>query len=521
MIGDKFGKWEVISEQFKKNGRYYLTCRCSCDKHTIRDVQKTYLITGKSKSCGCTNHYRVNDNMVGKRFGKLVVIKQVKSSDSNSMWLCQCDCGNEVKAKGFKLRTGHIKSCGNCDHTGEIINGIKLLEKLHGAWYKCLCPHCNSIFYQLYSKLTSGHIKSCGCKANKPIDMIGKNFGNWTVIAPADNYRFWWCECSCEKHTKKLVNGGSLRSGLSTSCGCKSINFCGSSVENEIKDYIFTLTNEIPIKKKILAGAEIDMLYTDSSIGVEYNGSAYHASINGFRNNKPTDYHLQKFICAKNMGIHLVNIFDVDWIDNREKIEGFLYDLFVDPNIILIDDCIVRIISPIEALGFCSKYSFQMNIDYFSVCYGIYYRDTLYAVMSFYKISDIEYLLADFCTMFGYYVVGGYNQLLNMFELNHDIVHLVGYSNNDYYSGKEYSDMGFSCVGQEEPTYFWCKHNEKYHYDQNQINDIIVSHPELYQEAINNNIEDVGEYIMSKFKAYKVYRSGRTKWEKHYENNIS
>ena len=164
-IGAKFGKWTVISEQFKKSGRYYLTCRCSCEKQTVRDVQKTHLICGKSTSCGCTNNYSVNADMIGKRFGNLTVIERVSSIDRNSEWLCKCDCGNIVRVKGFRLRNGITKTCGDCNHTGEIINGVVLLEKLHGAWYKCKCPKCGKEFEQLYSKIKSGHNKTCGkCK---------------------------------------------------------------------------------------------------------------------------------------------------------------------------------------------------------------------------------------------------------------------------------------------------------------------------------------------------------------------
>lgn len=164
-VGDRFGKWEVISEQFKKNGRYYLTCKCSCEKQTIRDVQKSHLVCGKSTCCGCTNSYSINRDMIGKKFGCLTVIARVDSNDRNSEWLCRCDCGKEVRVKGFRLRNGITKTCGDCDHTGETINGIELLEKLHGAWYKCKCPRCGSEFEQLYSKIKSGHNKTCGkCK---------------------------------------------------------------------------------------------------------------------------------------------------------------------------------------------------------------------------------------------------------------------------------------------------------------------------------------------------------------------
>jgi hypothetical protein len=34
--------------------------------------------------------------MEGKRFGRLTVIKFEESNKKGRIWLCKCDCGNEV-----------------------------------------------------------------------------------------------------------------------------------------------------------------------------------------------------------------------------------------------------------------------------------------------------------------------------------------------------------------------------------------------------------------------------------------
>jgi Helix-turn-helix domain len=59
----------------------------------------------------------------------------------------------------------------------------------------------------------------------KLIDLTGKQFGRWTVIqrAPAVPGKppYWFCVCDCPPKTIKMVEGGSLRRGMSTSCGCE------------------------------------------------------------------------------------------------------------------------------------------------------------------------------------------------------------------------------------------------------------------------------------------------------------
>lgn len=57
-----------------------------------------------------------NENLIGKKFGKLTVVARVSSRYNAIRWLCQCDCGNQKEIRGSKLRTERTKSCG-CSRT--------------------------------------------------------------------------------------------------------------------------------------------------------------------------------------------------------------------------------------------------------------------------------------------------------------------------------------------------------------------------------------------------------------------
>lgn len=52
------------------------------------------------------------DNLTGKRFGHLTVLKRDEKSDGKPRWLCRCDCGNEKVVSSDSLRRGRVKSCG-------------------------------------------------------------------------------------------------------------------------------------------------------------------------------------------------------------------------------------------------------------------------------------------------------------------------------------------------------------------------------------------------------------------------
>lgn len=53
-------------------------------------------------------------NLVGKKFGKLTVIgpSESRTNDGHAMWRCLCDCGNERLVSSQYLVSGKTKSCG-------------------------------------------------------------------------------------------------------------------------------------------------------------------------------------------------------------------------------------------------------------------------------------------------------------------------------------------------------------------------------------------------------------------------
>lgn len=54
-------------------------------------------------------------DIVGKKFGRLKVIKRIENKNGKSNWLCVCDCGKTVSVLGKNLTSGNTSSCG-CFH---------------------------------------------------------------------------------------------------------------------------------------------------------------------------------------------------------------------------------------------------------------------------------------------------------------------------------------------------------------------------------------------------------------------
>jgi hypothetical protein len=56
-------------------------------------------------------------NLLNKRFGRLLVIRQIQERDKYRfvLWECLCDCGNKIVLRGNTLKWGLTQSCG-CYH---------------------------------------------------------------------------------------------------------------------------------------------------------------------------------------------------------------------------------------------------------------------------------------------------------------------------------------------------------------------------------------------------------------------
>lgn len=56
-------------------------------------------------------------NLIGQRFGKLIVIATAKRSPSyHKKWICMCDCGEQSEPRESSLKSGETKSCGSGVH---------------------------------------------------------------------------------------------------------------------------------------------------------------------------------------------------------------------------------------------------------------------------------------------------------------------------------------------------------------------------------------------------------------------
>lgn len=119
------------------------------------------------------------ESLIGRRFGKLTVVKQEASSDSGQRrWLCECDCGGTCISTTKNLNSGKTTSCGckkSPDLTGKVFGKLTVLGRSErrnsrGArttpQWECRCE-CGAITYKATDTLTNPSVSMCAACAAK------------------------------------------------------------------------------------------------------------------------------------------------------------------------------------------------------------------------------------------------------------------------------------------------------------------------------------------------------------------
>lgn len=198
--GQRFGRLLVIKrdkDKNEKNKSAYWICQCDCGN--AKSIDGSSLRKGTTISCGCYMEEQrgksLLEDLVGQRFGRLIVVKQVPTLKTGKYsyprWECKCDCGETVITTSGSLRNGNIESCGclrrerhrntvTKDLSGMTFGKLTVVELDEGTskergrlYWKCICE-CGNIKVALGESLKRGFVNSCGCLISKGEEKLRK-----------------------------------------------------------------------------------------------------------------------------------------------------------------------------------------------------------------------------------------------------------------------------------------------------------------------------------------------------------
>lgn len=141
LTNKQFDYYKVLDkniEKSKNSKNIWWNCQCQCGKiftATTTDINKQ-----KAKSCGCMKSQLLSEahlqDLTGKTFGELYVLKRNKEAQKDghkkqTMYDCQCSCGNIITVERGKLISRGQSSCGCKNSIGELhINNLLSQNKI-------------------------------------------------------------------------------------------------------------------------------------------------------------------------------------------------------------------------------------------------------------------------------------------------------------------------------------------------------------------------------------------------------
>lgn len=164
-IGDKFNRWEVISEIFYKTfpsgaKAKFINCRCECGTCSTLRLGALTSPTKPSLSCGCVRSEAMVKTrkfpQIGEVFEKLTVISEGYRKNVRSWVTVQCSCGGEAfDVRVDHLRNGNTGSCGCLQreavsqaHTTHGMSGTSAYNSWQAMKDRCTNP--NNIRWDRY-----------------------------------------------------------------------------------------------------------------------------------------------------------------------------------------------------------------------------------------------------------------------------------------------------------------------------------------------------------------------------------
>ena len=148
-------RWTVLYRAQSKNKRTMWHCKCQCGAE--KDIRASYLLNGKSLSCGCYRKEKLHDIHTiliepGSVFGHLTVLgiddntTKIKNN-RYTYYRCRCDCEqhNIITVSSHYLKNSSTPSCG-CVNINTNIYKLNIVDD-HGLYGIGYCSNTENEFY--------------------------------------------------------------------------------------------------------------------------------------------------------------------------------------------------------------------------------------------------------------------------------------------------------------------------------------------------------------------------------------
>ena len=226
-----------------------------------------------------------------------------------------------------------------------------------------------------------------------------------------------------------------------------------SKGQEELEEFVKSLGFKVVRNDRgHLNGYEIDVFIPELNLGFEYNGEFFHQD-------SPKDYHKMKTEIAEKNGIHLIHIFETEWLYRQDLIKNRIKMLLGKVPSVYGRNCEVRELSVQERKDFINTWHMQGD-SCARIAIGLFNAGELVSVASFSTPrfnKKYEYELIRYCS--SKKVIGGFGKILSYFEKAYSPKSLISYADRKWVSNfnNMYTRNGFILDHISEPSFFYTK----------------------------------------------------------------
>lgn len=255
----------------------------------------------------------------------------------------------------------------------------------------------------------------------------------------------------CKKHGEFAIRYSDLINGH----GCPVCSNNISNAENEIFEMVKSYCPDaVHNDKTVIEPLELDIYVPSLRIGIEYNGLRWHSE----EFNKDRHYHVDKLERCNENGIRLIQIFEDEWLENKELIkEKILYILGLerDKPKIFARKCKIKEVDKETAKIFLKKNHIQ-GFSPSTVYIGCFYNDELIGVMTFLREKEGYWNLSRFASSNDYICEGVGGKIFKYFVKTYDPVEIKSFADRRWTLDKDdnlYVKLGFTLLETLKPDY--------------------------------------------------------------------
>lgn len=328
-----------------------------------------------------------------------------------------------------------------------------------------ICPEHGEFMQMPYLHLCGSGCPSCAHSNNG----LSKRLSTAEFIDKAreihgDKYDYSKVEYATAKHRVNIIcpiHGEFMQTPDKhlSGCGCPKCVSPYSKNELEIYDYIKTLCPNLTIEqhnRTILEGKELDIYIPELNVGIEYNGLYWHNSVIVDKN-----YHLEKLNCANSVGVKLLQIFEDEYVNNKEIVLAKIrHILGINNNLPKIMGRKTNIVEISKTLAndFLCKNHIQGFVNS-TVYLGAYYNDMLVAVMSFKKEKILNHWELTRCaSKIDYQCQGVAGKLFAYFVKQYNPAYIKSFADRRWTINENknlYTNLGFKFEYYTKPDYHY------------------------------------------------------------------